>query len=247
MNEPNTLHEEVAVTTISDVQKPLVKEIQFEKIPDTFVVTPIPLKESKQYLILKRSLDLLGAGLGLLLLSPFLIILAIIIKFEDKNASIFFSQDRVGLNGEKFKMYKFRSMVSDAEERLAALLHQNETTGAMFKMVNDPRVTKVGRFIRKTSLDELPQLWNVLKGEMSLVGPRPPLPREVAEYTSYDLQRLSVVPGCTGLWQVSGRSNIGFKEMVDLDILYIKTRNFMMDLKIIVKTITVLFGSKDAY
>nr|WP_193363393.1 sugar transferase [Exiguobacterium antarcticum] len=205
------------------------------------------LEESKRYLISKRILDIVGSGLGLLLLSPFLIILGLIIKFEDKNASIFFSQDRVGLNGEKFKMYKFRSMVSDAEDRLASLLNQNETTGAMFKMANDPRVTKVGKFIRKTSLDELPQLWNVLKGEMSLVGPRPPLPREVAEYTSYDLQRLSVVPGCTGLWQVSGRSNIGFKEMVDLDILYIKTRNFMMDLKIIVKTITVLFGSKDAY
>jgi len=247
LNEPNALHEEVAVTTIPDNQKPLIKEVQFDTIPDTFVVTPILLEESKSYLISKRLLDIVGAAFGLLLLSPFLVLLAIVIKIEDKNASIFFGQNRVGLNGKTFKMYKFRSMVSDAEERLATLLHQNETTGAMFKMANDPRVTKVGRFIRKTSLDELPQLWNVLKGDMSLVGPRPPLPREVEEYTSYDLQRLSVVPGCTGLWQISGRSNIGFKEMVDLDILYIKTRNFVFDLKIIVKTITVLFGSKDAY
>jgi len=249
LEKSNLLHEEVAVTAITDIQEasPLVEEVHFNKIPDTFVITPISLEESKSYLILKRILDILGAGFGLLMLSPFLIILSIIIKFEDINASIFFTQDRVGLNGKKFKMYKFRSMVSDAEDRLASLLDKNETTGAMFKMANDPRVTKVGRFIRKTSLDELPQLWNVLKGEMSLVGPRPPLPREVVEYTSYDLQRLSVIPGCTGLWQVSGRSNIGFKEMVDLDILYIKTRNFLMDLKIIAKTITVLFGSKDAY
>lgn len=250
MDKSSSIQEETAVTVLADspsVTKTLLEEAHFEKVPDTFVVTPISLEESKSYLILKRSLDIVGASLGLLMLSPFLVLLAIIIKFEDKKASIFFSQSRVGLDGKTFKMYKFRSMVSDAEDRLANLLHQNETTGAMFKMTNDPRVTKVGRFIRKTSLDELPQLWNVLKGEMSLVGPRPPLPREVAEYTSYDLQRLSVVPGCTGLWQVSGRSNIGFKEMVDLDIFYIKTRSFMMDLKIIVKTITVLFGSKDAY
>jgi len=250
LDKSSSIQEETAVTTLADspsVSKVLLEEAHFERVPDTFVVTPISLEESKSYLILKRLLDIVGSSLGLLLLSPFLVLLAIIIKLEDKKASIFFSQDRVGLDGKIFKMFKFRSMVSDAEERLANLLQQNETTGAMFKMANDPRVTKVGRFIRKTSLDELPQLWNVLKGEMSLVGPRPPLPREVAEYTSYDLQRLSVVPGCTGLWQVSGRSNIGFKEMVDLDILYIKTRNFMMDLKIIVKTITVLFGSKDAY
>jgi len=250
LDKSSSIQEETAVTTLSDapsVSKVLLEEAHFERVPDTFVVTPILLQESKSYLILKRFLDIVGSSLGLLILSPFLVLLAIIIKLEDKKASIFFSQDRVGLDGKTFKMFKFRSMVSDAEERLANLLQQNETTGAMFKMANDPRVTKVGRFIRKTSLDELPQLWNVLKGEMSLVGPRPPLPREVAEYTSYDLQRLLVVPGCTGLWQVSGRSNIGFKEMVDLDILYIKTRSFMMDLQIIVKTITVLFGSKDAY
>lgn len=250
LNKSNSLQEEVAITTITEPpakKNIVVEEIHFNKVPDTFVITPVNLDEARGYLIAKRVLDIFGALFGLLILSPFLFVLAMTIKFEDKNASIFFSQERIGKNGEKFKMYKFRSMVSDAEERLSALLEHNETTGAMFKMANDPRVTKVGRFIRKTSVDELPQLWNVLRGEMSLVGPRPPLPREVAEYTSYDLQRLSVVPGCTGLWQVSGRSNIGFKEMVDLDILYIKTRNFMMDFKIIVKTITVLFGSKDAY
>jgi len=250
LDKSSSIQEETAVTKLTDapsVSKVLLEEAHFERVPDTFVVTPISLEESKSYLILKRLLDIVGSSFGILILSPFLVLLAIIIKLEDKKASIFFSQDRVGLDGKTFKMFKFRSMVSDAEERLANLLQQNETTGAMFKMANDPRVTRVGRFIRKTSLDELPQLWNVLKGEMSLVGPRPPLPREVAEYTSYDLQRLLVVPGCTGLWQVSGRSNIGFKEMVDLDILYIKTRSLMVDLKIIVRTITVLFGSKDAY
>jgi lipopolysaccharide/colanic/teichoic acid biosynthesis glycosyltransferase len=144
-------------------------------------------------------------------------------------------------------MFKFRSMVSDAEEKLKEILKYNETSGAMFKMKNDPRVTKVGRFIRKTSIDELPQLFNVLKGDMSLVGPRPPLPREVEEYTEYDKQRLLVTPGCTGLWQVSGRSNIGFNDMVELDLKYIHNRSLFMDIKIILKTFLVLFGSKDAY
>jgi len=117
----------------------------------------------------------------------------------------------------------------------------------MFKMKDDPRITKIGKFIRKTSIDELPQLWNVLKGDMSLVGPRPPLPREVAEYTMHDKQRLLVQPGCTGLWQVSGRSNIGFEDMVKLDVFYIKHRSIIFDLKIIFKTVRVLFGTNDAY
>ncbi len=138
-------------------------------------------------------------------------------------------------------------MVNNAEEMLSDLLSQNEVSGAMFKMKDDPRVTWVGKFIRKTSIDELPQLWNVLKGEMSLVGPRPPLPREVEEYTTYDKQRLLVTPGCTGLWQVSGRSNIGFKEMVELDLKYIRERSILFDIKIILKTIFVLFGSKHAF
>lgn len=153
----------------------------------------------------------------------------------------------MGKNGEEFNMYKFRSMVSDAEAKLAELLEQNEATGAMFKMKNDPRITKIGRFIRKTSIDELPQLINVLKGDMSLVGPRPPLVREVNEYTEYQLQRLLVTPGCTGLWQVSGRSNVGFEEMVELDLTYITTRSLTADIKIICRTIFMLFGSKNAY
>lgn len=207
----------------------------------------VELNQPKYYTAVKRVIDISGALVGLTSFSILFIILAIIIKIEDPKAPVFFCQKRIGKNGTEFKMYKFRSMVSDAEERLRDLLEHNETTGAMFKMKHDPRVTKVGRFIRKTSIDELPQLLNVLRGEMSLVGPRPPLPREVKEYTDYDNQRLLVVPGCTGLWQVSGRSNIGFKEMVELDLKYIKNRSIYFDIKIIIKTVFLLLGSKDAY
>lgn len=205
------------------------------------------LKEKRVYLTLKRMMDIIGALIGLALLSILFIVIAIIIKLEDPKGPIFFKQKRIGLNGQEFNMYKFRSMVSNAEELLKELLEKNETTGAMFKMKNDPRVTRVGQFIRKTSIDELPQLWNVLKGEMSLVGPRPPLPREVKEYTEYDKQRLLVVPGCTGLWQVSGRSKLGFEEMVQLDLVYIENRNLFFDIKIIFLTFRELFWSKDAY
>ena len=199
------------------------------------------------YRYTKRSTDIVGSLAGIIVLSFLFLVISVWIKIEDPKGPVFFSQKRVGKNGKEFNMYKFRSMVTDAEERLKELLALNETTGAMFKMKNDPRVTRVGRFIRKTSIDELPQLFNVLKGDMSLVGPRPPLPREVDEYTSYDKQRLFVAPGCTGLWQVSGRSNIGFKEMVELDLQYIQTRSLLVDVKIIFKTILVLFGSKDAF
>ncbi|GAB6676615.1 sugar transferase [Bacillus cereus] len=199
------------------------------------------------YLFIKRLMDIFGATCGLIFLSPIFIIVAIIIKFEDKKGPVFFKQIRVGKDGEEFGMYKFRSMVTDAEERLKDLLHHNEVSGAMFKMKDDPRITKIGKFIRKTSIDELPQLLNVLKGDMSLVGPRPPLPREVKEYTVYDKQRLLVTPGCTGLWQVSGRSSINFDGMVELDLIYIKKRSVLFDMKIICKTVFLLLGSKDAY
>ncbi|MEK4974591.1 sugar transferase [Niallia sp. FSL R7-0648] len=207
----------------------------------------ICVNTARSYLVMKRSIDIIGSFCGLVVLSILFIIIGLLIKLEDPKGKVFFKQLRVGKDGREFYMYKFRSMASDAEERLKELLALNEVSGAMFKMKDDPRVTKVGKFIRKTSLDELPQLINVLKGEMSLVGPRPPLPREVAEYTSYDKQRLLVVPGCTGLWQVSGRSNIGFSEMVELDLLYIKERSIMKDIKIMLRTVLVLFGSKNAF
>ncbi|MFJ7747976.1 sugar transferase [Peribacillus sp. NPDC097295] len=199
------------------------------------------------YLRIKRLIDISGSLIGLILLSPVFFIIAVLIKIEDPKGKVFFKQIRVGKDENEFQMYKFRSMVSDAEEKLKDLLLLNEVTGAMFKMKKDPRVTRIGKFIRKTSVDELPQLMNVLKGEMSLVGPRPPLQREVAQYTPYDKQRLLITPGCTGLWQVSARNSVGFKEMVELDIEYIKRRSIFSDLLIIIKTIGVLFGSENAH
>lgn len=205
------------------------------------------VNENQFYLSAKRLLDIMGSLVGIILLSVVFILVSILIKVEDPKGKVFFSQDRVGKDGRIFRMYKFRSMVSNAEEKLQQLLEHNEVSGAMFKMKEDPRVTKIGSLLRKTSIDELPQLFNVLKGEMSLVGPRPPLTREVEEYTAYDLQRLLVTPGCTGLWQVSGRSNLNFTQMVELDIKYIEQRTLFLDIKIILKTVLVLFGSKDAY
>lgn len=205
------------------------------------------LENNSLYTFLKRFIDIIGSLVAMLIASPLFLIVAAVIKWEDPKGKIIFKQLRVGKNGKHFYMYKFRSMVSNAEELLDNLLNQNEVSGAMFKMKDDPRVTKFGKFIRKTSIDELPQLINVLCGDMSLVGPRPPLTREVNQYNSYELQRLLVTPGCTGLWQISGRSNLGFDEMVELDIHYIKNRSILMDLKILFKTFFVLFGSKDAF
>jgi lipopolysaccharide/colanic/teichoic acid biosynthesis glycosyltransferase len=199
------------------------------------------------YIISKRFIDIIGSIAGIILLSFLFILVAILIKIEDPQGPVFFTQKRVGLNGKEFKMFKFRSMIYEAEDKLKDLLQYNEVSGAMFKIKDDPRVTKVGRLIRKTSIDELPQLLNVLRGEMSLVGPRPPLPREVEMYSSYDKLRLLVTPGCTGLWQVSGRSNLGFNQMVELDLEYIKKRSLLFDVKIIIKTVLLLLGSKDAY
>lgn len=199
------------------------------------------------YSMLKRAMDIIGSLVGLILLSPLFAIIAILVKWEDPSGSIFFYQTRVGKNERLFRMYKIRSMYTNAEEKLKDLLDQNEISGAMFKMKDDPRVTKIGRFIRRMSIDELPQLINVLKGQMSLVGPRPPLTREVAEYTPYDKTRLTVTPGCTGLWQVSGRNNLCFKEMVELDITYIEQRCFWFDIKIMFRTVKAVVGSQDAF
>ncbi|WP_027092726.1 sugar transferase [Cohnella thermotolerans] len=199
------------------------------------------------YNVAKRVIDVTGALFGLLLLSPVLATVAILIKLDDPKSPVLFSQTRIGKHGKPFRMYKFRSMVPDAEQKLAELLDRNEIKGAMFKIKEDPRVTRIGRFIRRTSIDELPQLINVLKGEMSLVGPRPPLPREVAEYTEYDKLRLTVNAGCTGLWQVNGRNRLSFEQMVELDLEYIRHRSIWGDLKIIFRTFKLLLGAKDAF
>lgn len=205
------------------------------------------IKEQKAYLLFKRVFDILCAILGLLILSVLFFIIGFLIKLEDKQGSIFFKQTRIGKDGKPFEMYKFRSMVSNAEDLKASLMDKNEATGPVFKIKDDPRVTRVGKFIRKTSIDELPQLINVIKGEMSLVGPRPSLPQEVAAYSSYERQRLKIVPGITCYWQVGGRSNLSFSEWVELDLKYIRERNLFIDIKLIIKTFFVLFGSKDAF
>ncbi|MDD3225109.1 MAG: exopolysaccharide biosynthesis polyprenyl glycosylphosphotransferase [Clostridium sp.] len=202
-------------------------------------------KKNKGYVITKRLIDILGALLGIIFLSPLMIFTAIAIKIDSKGP-IVFSQERVGQGGKVFKMYKFRSMVSDAEELLVKLKDKNEMSGPMFKIRNDPRITKVGKFIRKTSIDELPQLFNVLKGQMSLVGPRPNLPREVIKFSFYQKQKLAVKPGLTCYWQVMGRNEIGFKQWMELDIKYVKERNLWIDIKLIIRTFFLLFGDKNA-
>lgn len=207
------------------------------------------LEEKKKvsifYIFSKRFIDILGSTVGLVLLSPILLIVAIAIKIESKGPVIF-SQKRIGLKGKEFRMYKLRSMVENAEELKKDLMKDNEMSGPMFKMKDDPRVTRVGRFIRKTSIDELPQLINVLKGDMSLVGPRPSLPKEVKKFKPWMKKRLNVKPGLTCYWQVSGRNSIGFEEWMKLDIKYVEERSFLVDIKLIFKTFFVLFGDENA-
>ncbi|MGO2083609.1 sugar transferase [Vagococcus sp.] len=207
----------------------------------------IKIKNNVSFLILKRGIDLFGSIVGLVLLSPLFLIIFILMQLEEKGAPFIYCQKRVGKDGIEFKMYKIRSMCLGADKQLADLLEFNEIEGAMFKMKEDPRVTKVGKFIRKTSIDEFPQLLNVLKGEMSLVGPRPPLPREVLDYSNYDMQRLLVIPGCTGPWQISGRNDVGFKEMVELDLGYIENQSIKNDILILINTIYVILKPNSAY
>lgn len=203
-------------------------------------------KEGPIYLFFKRAMDIIGSLCGIILLSPLLIIVALAIKIEDPKGSIFFSQQRCGKDNKLFPMYKFRSMVSNAEELLEELMEHNEMDGPVFKIKDDPRITGVGKFIRKTSIDELPQLFNILRGDMSIVGPRPAIPHEVAEYSHYHKQRLLVKPGLTCIWQVSGRNSIGFDEWMEMDLEYIEKRNLWMDIKLIFKTVGVLFGDEHA-
>lgn len=195
----------------------------------------------------KRVFDFFASLLGLIILSPLFLVVAILIKLDDPSGPIFYSQVRIGRNGKRFNMFKFRSMVVDADKKLNKLLKYNDVDGAMFKMKDDPRVTGIGHFIRKYSIDELPQLANVLLGHMALVGPRPPLEREINGYTTFDKQRLMVTPGCTGLWQVSGRNDVGFHEMVRLDIEYIKKSNFSYDIWIMFRTVGIMIKPNQAY
>ena len=198
-------------------------------------------------LFIKRLIDIFASIILLLVLSPVFIITAICI-FVESPGQIFYKQIRVGINGKHFSFFKFRSMFPNSDKLKDKLIEQNESKdGVIFKMKNDPRITRTGKFIRKFSIDELPQLINVLIGDMSLVGPRPPVPREVAEYTLEDRKRLSVKPGITCIWQVSGRSDIPFNEQVKLDKDYILSQSFMKDIIILLKTIPAVLTGKGAY
>lgn len=189
----------------------------------------------------KRALDIVGSGIGILLASPLMLGTAFLIKASSPGP-VLFRQTRAGRAGRKFKMFKFRSMVVDAEAQKTKLMHLNEMSGPVFKISRDPRITKIGAFIRRTSVDELPQLFNIFMGDMSLVGPRPPLPSEVEEYKPWQRRRLSVKPGLTGLWQVSGRNNVDFEEWMALDLRYIDDWSLWLDIKIILRTVpAVLF------
>ncbi|QOP55900.1 sugar transferase [Lacticaseibacillus paracasei] len=220
--------------TTSDHERVRYDQLDLERLTPTYIVG-------------KRCFDIVTSFVGLVLLSCVFLIIAVLIKLDDPHGKVFYSQTRLGKDGRNFQMWKFRSMVANADEMVDRLLKKNEVEGPMFKIKDDPRITRVGRVLRKHSLDELPQLYNVLRGDMSLVGPRPPLPREVANYTDRDRQRLVVMPGCTGLWQVSGRSNLDFSEMVALDIQYINNASFLQDVTILFKTFSVVIRPNGAY
>ena len=201
------------------------------------------LRKGKRYWKMRRIQDVVLSVIALVVLWPLMLITALIIVIDSPGASPIFVQTRVGRDGKLFQFYKFRSMCPNAEEKLEELLKYNEMDGPAFKMQDDPRITKVGRFIRKSSIDELPQLINVLRGEMSIVGPRPPLPREVEQYDSYAMQRLLITPGLTCYWQIKPyRNRLSFEEWVELDVQYIKDRSFLTDWKIILATFGAVFG-----
>ena len=201
------------------------------------------IKKKPIYTFFKRCFDIISAVLGLVILFVPLLLVSLIIVIDSPGASPIYIQERVGKNGRKFKFYKFRSMVPNADAMLEALLDKNEMQGPVFKIRNDPRITRFGRIIRITSIDELPQLWNVLKGDMSLVGPRPPIPREVEQYTQHQHKRLAVTPGLTCYWQVQPKRNsLSFDEWLALDLKYIAERSFWTDLKILFLTVGAVFG-----
>ena len=213
-------------------------QIHSDDSENLIIVTPKPL-----YSFFKRFLDILISFITLCVLLLPTLILALVIVIDSPGASPIYSQIRVGKNGKRFKFYKFRSMVPNADEMLDSLLDQNEMDGPAFKIKDDPRITRVGKFIRSSSIDELPQFWNVLKGDMSIVGPRPPLPREVEEYTDYQMQRLLVTPGITGYWQIQPKRNdLSFDKWLELDLKYIEERSLKTDAKVLFKTVKAVCG-----
>lgn len=253
-NAPHTFHPSTGATSMTEEEKAarmleIFSERRFERA-QTIQWLRLRLLmwviRTKVRTSLKRVLDVILASLALLVLSPFLLFIAIAIKL-DSPGPVIFRQERIGKWGKPFYCLKFRSMYTDAEARKAELMKDNEADEVVFKMKKDPRVTRVGRFIRKASIDELPQFVNVLRGEMSLVGPRPPVPIEVVQYEFETMFRLDAVPGITGLQQVSGRSDLSFKRWVELDLQYIAEQSLLKDFEILLKTIPAVISGKGAY
>lgn len=223
-------------------------ELKDKKMPVVETTTaspPLYIPKKAGYAFAKRGFDIVFSIAALIVLALPLAIIAMIVVIDAPGASPIYVQKRVGKNGRVFNFYKFRSMVPHAEEMLESLLEKNEMNGPVFKIKDDPRITRFGRFIRRTSIDELPQLWNVLKGDMSLVGPRPPLPREVEQYNESQMQRLSVTPGLTCYWQIQpSRNSLSFEEWLALDMKYISERSFKTDFIILCKTVGAVIGSE---
>ena len=236
----------IEVRVTANVQEVLSSRVAAHPLGGLMAFALKPVRLSGFQALAKRSFDLSVTVLSSLILLPVFGAVALAVKLTSRGP-VFFRQQRVGYHGRPFEIMKFRTMVADAEDQLEDLLHMNEATGPLFKMKNDPRVTGVGRFLRKLSLDELPQLFNVIKGDMSLVGPRPPLPREVTQYEEWMMARLEVRPGITGLWQVSGRSELPFEDYVRLDLFYIENWSLAYDLFILAKTIPTLATARGAH
>ena len=235
----------ISVHLVADLFPMRVATSRLMHLEDIPLLNLSTIPEAHGKVFMKRAIDFVGSSILIILLSPMLLLLAILVKLDSKGP-IFFAQERTGQNQRRFKMIKYRSMVINAEEIQAALMDQNEMDGPVFKIKNDPRITRLGRFIRKYSLDEFPQLFNVWRGEMSLVGPRPPIPSEVEKYTWSQRRRLSIKPGMTGLWQVSGRNEVGFEEWVELDLEYIDSWSIGLDLLILLKTFRAVVAGRGA-
>ncbi len=237
---------EVSIRMATGLSNVLSSRVIAEQTSGIPMISVKPVTLTRHQLMTKRAFDLIVAGVGLVVISPLLFLLAALIKLTSPGP-VFFMQDRVGKDGREFKMYKFRSMVANATALQKDLKTANEAEGLLFKMKQDPRVTPLGRLMRRLSLDELPQLINVVQGDMSLVGPRPALPSETAWYGDRAKRRFEVVPGMTGMWQVSGRSELGFEEMIDLDLFYIENWSVLLDMSMLAWTIPAVLSSRGAY
>lgn len=232
----------IVAAALTDIAGPRVHVRPISGLP--LIHVDYPVFTGRRYLA-KRLFDIVATSLGIIVLSPVLLVIALLVRSDGGPA--LFRQERIGINGKRFGMLKFRSMVPNAEELLAGLVHSSEGNDVLFKMKDDPRVTKVGRFLRRYSLDELPQLFNVLRGEMSLVGPRPPLGREVEMYEEHVMRRFLVKPGITGLWQVSGRSDLSWEDSVRLDLYYVENWSLSGDLVILARTVRAVVAPEGAY